>query len=34
MTVYRRGDGWYVNIKLGGVRLNRKIADTKKEAML
>ena len=32
MTVYRRGDGWYVNIKLGGVRLNRKIGDTKKEA--
>lgn len=32
MTVYRRGDGWYVNIKLGGIRLNRKIADTKKEA--
>jgi site-specific recombinase XerD len=32
MAVYKRGDGWYVNIKLGGVRLNRKIADTKKEA--
>lgn len=32
MTVYRRGDGWYVDIRLGGIRLNRKIADSKKEA--
>ncbi|MHB8880025.1 MAG: tyrosine-type recombinase/integrase [Thermodesulfovibrionales bacterium] len=32
MTVYRRGDGWYVDIRLGGIRLNRKIADTKKDA--
>jgi site-specific recombinase XerD len=32
MSVYRRGDSWYINIMLGGVRINRKAGASKKEA--
>lgn len=32
MSVYRRGDSWYIDVYLGGVRINRKAANTKKEA--
>lgn len=34
MSVYRRGDSWYINITLGGRRLNKKLpAASKKEAL-
>lgn len=32
MSVYRRGNSWYINISLGGTRINRKAGNTKKEA--
>jgi len=32
MSVYRRGKSWYIDIILGGNRINRKAADTRKEA--
>ena len=32
MSVYRRGSSWYIDIHLGGVRINRKAGDCKKHA--
>ena len=32
MSIYRRGKSWYINIRLGGVRINRKAGNTKTEA--
>jgi integrase len=32
MSVYRRGNSWYIDIRLGGVRINRKAGNSKKEA--
>lgn len=33
MSVYRRGDSWYVNITIKGIRIARKAGSTKKEAL-
>ncbi|GAB5045631.1 tyrosine-type recombinase/integrase [Thermodesulfovibrio sp. TK110] len=32
MAVYKRGKSWYIDIRIGGVRIHRKAADTKSEA--
>ncbi|MBF0556635.1 MAG: tyrosine-type recombinase/integrase [Nitrospirae bacterium] len=32
MSVYKRGDAWYINITIKGVRINRRGGSTKKEA--
>lgn len=32
MSVYKRGKSWYIDVRLGGVRIHRKVADTKAEA--
>ncbi len=32
MSIYKRGKSWYINIRLGGVRINRVVARTKNEA--
>lgn len=32
MCVYRRGASWYIDIRLGGVRINRKAGNSKKNA--
>lgn len=34
MSVYRRGDSWYINIMLSGTRINRKAGRSKKEAQI
>ncbi|HCL81345.1 MAG TPA: hypothetical protein DHW81_03685, partial [Nitrospiraceae bacterium] len=33
MSVYKRGNSWYINIRLGGHRINCKAGNTKKEAL-
>jgi len=32
MAVYKRGKSWYIDVRIGGVRIHRKAADTKAEA--
>lgn len=32
MSVYKRGKSWYIDIRIGGVRIHRKVAETKAEA--
>lgn len=32
MSIYKRGKSWYIDIRLGGIRINRAIASTKNEA--
>lgn len=34
MSVYRRGDAWYVHIQVDGVRIQRRAGDTREEALL
>jgi integrase len=33
MSVYKRPNGWYVNIRIGGVRIHRKAGDTYEKAL-
>jgi len=32
LAVYKRGKSWYIDVRIGGVRIHRKAADTKAEA--
>lgn len=32
MSVYRRGKSWYIDVRIGGVRIHRKAGNTKAEA--
>jgi len=32
LAVYKRGKSWYIDVRIGGVRIHRKAADTKTEA--
>ncbi len=33
MSIYKRGNSWYIDIWLGGARINRKAGDSKKSAI-
>lgn len=32
MAIYKRGKSWYIDVRIGGIRIHRKAADTKSEA--